>query len=136
VKVVFDTNGFISAFIVPGGQAERAVLLARARHFILFTSVPILTEMAQKLRSKFGQTDKDIRQALKFISRTTEILKPRARLRVLKDIPDNRILECAFEARADLIVTGDRHLLRLREFEGISIIRLADFLRMFPEAMK
>ena len=136
MKVVFDTNVFISAFIVPGGQAERALLLARARHFILFTSVPILTETAQKLRSKFGQTDKDIRQALKFISRTAEILKPTVRLRVLKDIPDNRILECAFQARADLIVTGDRHLLKLREFEGISIIRLTDFLRMFPEAVK
>jgi len=136
VKVVFDTNVFISAVIVPGGQAERALLLAWARHFILFTSVPILTETAQKLRSKFGQTDKDIRQALKFISRTAEILKPTVRLRVLKDIPDNRILECAFQARADLIVTGDRHLLKLREFEGISIIRLTDFLRMFPEAVK
>ena len=136
MKVVFDTNVFISAFIVPGGQAERALLLAWARHFILFTSVPILTETAQKLRSKFGQTDKDIRQALKFISRTAEILKPTVRLRVLKDIPDNRILECAFQARADLIVTGDRHLLKLREFEGISIIRLTDFLRMFPEAVK
>ncbi|PYV41688.1 MAG: putative toxin-antitoxin system toxin component, PIN family [Acidobacteria bacterium] len=136
MKVVFDTNVFISAVIVPGGQAERALLLAWARHFILFTSVPILTETAQKLRSKFGQTDKDIRQALKFISRTAEILKPTVRLRVLKDIPDNRILECAFQARADLIVTGDRHLLKLREFEGISIIRLTDFLRMFPEAVK
>jgi len=112
----------------------RTLLLARGRHFVLFTSVPILTETAQKLRSKFEQTDKDIRQALKFISRVAEILK--TRLRVLKDIPDNRILECAFEARADLIVTGDGHLLKLREFEGISIIRLADLLRMFPEALK
>jgi len=136
VKVVFDTNVFISAFIVPGGQAERALLLARARHFVLFTSVPILTETAQKLRSKFEQSERDIRQALKFISRAAEILKPKARLRVLKDIPDNRILECAFEARADLIITGDGHLLRLREFEGTSIIRLADFLRLFPEAVK
>ena len=136
MKVVFDTNVFISAVIVPGGQAERALLLAWARHFILFTSVPILTETAQKLRSKFGQTDKDIRQALKFISRVAEILKPKARLRIFKDIPDNRILECAFEARADLIITGDGHLLRLREFEGTSIIRLADFLRLFPEAVK
>jgi len=51
---------------------------------------------------------------------------------VLEDEPDNRILECAADAGADLIVTGDRHLLRLREFEGIAVVRLGDFLRMFP----
>ncbi len=66
------------------------------------------------------------------ISRTAEILKPAVRLNVLKDIPDNRIIECAVEARADLVVTGDRHLLKLKKFQGIPIIRLVDFLRMFP----
>jgi predicted nucleic acid-binding protein len=51
---------------------------------------------------------------------------------VLEDEPDNRILECAVIAEADLIVTGDHHLLDLREFEGIPLVRLADFLRMIP----
>ncbi len=55
------------------------------------------------------------------------------RLNVLKDIPDNRILEYALEAGADLVVTGDRHLLQLKKIQGIPIIRLADFLRMFLE---
>jgi predicted nucleic acid-binding protein len=54
-------------------------------------------------------------------------------LTVLDDDPDNRILECALDAHADLVVTGDRHLLKLKKFQGIPIIRLADFIRMFPE---
>ncbi|MBI5572562.1 MAG: putative toxin-antitoxin system toxin component, PIN family, partial [Desulfomonile tiedjei] len=48
-------------------------------------------------------------------------------------IPDNRILECAVAAQADVVVTGDHHLLALKTFEGIPIVRLADFLRMFPQ---
>jgi predicted nucleic acid-binding protein len=48
---------------------------------------------------------------------------------VLRDDPDNRILECAAAARADLIVTGDEALLALGAFEGVRIVRLADYLR-------
>ena len=61
------------------------------------------------------------------------VSKPTSKLRVVDDEADNRILECALDGRADLIVTGDRHLLKLRRFEGITIIRLADFLRLFPK---
>ena len=133
MRVVFDTNIFISAFVVPGSQGERAFLLARQRRFDLYTSVAILTETANKLREKFDQSEEDIKQALKLISRAAKVVKPAIELDVLKDEPDNRILECAVEARADLVVTGDRHLLKLKKFQGIPIMRLADFLRMFPD---
>jgi len=133
MKVVFDTNIFISAFVVPGSQGERAFILARQRRFDLYTSVPILTETANKLREKFDQSAEDIKEALKIISRAAEVLKPSTKLHVLEDVPDNRILECAVEAEADVIVTGDRHLLKLKKFQGIPIVRLVDFLRMFPE---
>jgi predicted nucleic acid-binding protein len=53
---------------------------------------------------------------------------------ILHDEPDNLILECAAAAEADVVVSGDRHLLKLRRLEGTSIIRLADFLWMFPES--
>ena len=55
MRVVFDTNVFISAFTVPGSQGERAFLLARRKRVCLCTSVAILTETAQKLREKFAQ---------------------------------------------------------------------------------
>ena len=133
MKAVFDTNIFISAFIIPGSQGEKAFLLARQRRFELYTSVPILTETANKLREKFNQSEEDIKEALKTISRAAEVLKPSIKLDVLEDVPDNRILECAVEAKADVIVTGDRHLLKLKKFQGIPVVRLVDFLRMFPE---
>jgi putative PIN family toxin of toxin-antitoxin system len=133
MKAVFDTNIFISAFVIPWSQGEQAFLLAQQKRFELYTSVAILTETASKLREKFNQTEEDVKQSLKIISRAAEVLKPTVKLNVLKDEPDNRILECALESRADIIVTGDRHLLKIRKFRSISIIRLADLLRMFPD---
>jgi putative PIN family toxin of toxin-antitoxin system len=132
MRVVFDTNLFVSAFIVPGSQGEQALLLAHRRTVDLYTSVPILTETARVLREKFDQPEKDITAVLKILGRAATIVRPVRKITVLEDVPDNRILECAVTAEADLIVTGDQHLLRLREFEGIPIVRLADFIRAVP----
>ena len=132
MKVVFDTNVYVSAFLIPGSQGDRAFLLASRKSVLLYTSVPILTETARVLRTKFDQTDGDIRIALKIIARAASIVRPSIKVTVLADTPDNRILECAVEARADLVVTGDRHMLEIKKFEDIAIVRLANFLRMFP----
>ena len=132
MRVVFDTNVFSSAFLIPGSQGERAFLLARRKRFVLYTSIAILTETAQKFRTKFAQSEADIRMALKLMSRVAKVLKPPVHLHVLADEPDNRILECALAAQADLIVSGDRHLRQLKKFQGIPILRLVDFLRLFP----
>jgi putative PIN family toxin of toxin-antitoxin system len=132
MKVVFDTNVYVSAFLVPGGNGEQAFLVARHGRCELVSSVSILTETANVLRSKFHQPDGDVRAALKLIDRAATIVQPESRIHLLEDEPDNRILDCAVTAAADAIVTGDRHLLALKRFRGIAIVRLADFLRMFP----
>ena len=132
MKVVFDTNIFVSAFIVPDSQGEHAFLHAHRRKVDLYSSIPILTETARILRTKFDQPEKDVTAALKMMGRVATIVRPTRTIAILSDVPDNRILECAVMAQVDLIVTGDHHLLKLKEFEGISIVRLADFLRMIP----
>jgi len=133
MKVVFDTNVFVSALIVPGSLVEVAFLHVQRTHATLFTAIPILTETARVLRTKFHQVDEDVTVALKLIGRAATIVKPSVIIEVLEDIPDNRILECALEAHADLIVTGDRHLLRLKQFQDVAIVRMADFLRLFQD---
>ena len=58
------------------------------------------------------------------------MIVPRFVLDVIQDDPDdNRILECAVEGKADVIVSGDRTLLRLKSYDGIPIVRPIDFLR-------
>jgi len=128
VRVVFDTNVFISAFALPGGRAEEAYLVGIGGRFELFTSVAILTETANTLRSKFEWSDEKIHQAIQTISRSATVLKTQPTLSVLRDDPDNRILECAVAAQADAVVTGDRHLLALKSYHGIRILKLANFL--------
>src|SRR2546427_382927 len=123
MKVVFDTNVVVSAFIVPGSKGEDALLLAHRRKVELYSSVPILTETARILRTKFDQSEKDVTAALKMIGRAATIVRPSRRVMVLEDLPDNRILECAVTAQVDLIVTGDHHILEIREFEGIHLSR-------------
>jgi putative PIN family toxin of toxin-antitoxin system len=133
MKAVFDTNVYVSAFLIPGSLAEDAFLRAQRRQATLCTSVPILTETARIFRTKFHQSEDDIAAALKLIGRAATIVKPSVRIMALEDNPDNRILECAVEAAADLVVTGDRHLLRLKAFQNVAIVRVTDFLRLFPE---
>lgn len=133
MKVVFDTNVFVSAFLVPGSLAEDAFLRVQRKQATLVTSVPILTETARVFRTKFHQGEEDVAAALRLIGRAATIVKPSVRVTVLEDLPDNRILECALEAAAELVVTGDHELLRLKTFQDVAIIRVTDFLRLFPE---
>jgi putative PIN family toxin of toxin-antitoxin system len=131
LKVVFDTNIYISAFVIPGGNAERAYLRALNGDFELYTSIAILTELARKLEEKFGWDKQKITQLLKHISKTADVLKTSQVIKVLADDPDNRILECAVESKAELILTGDKHLLKIRHYQDSKIIKLSDFLMMF-----
>ena len=128
LKVVFDTNVYISALSFPGSKAEKAIIHAVEGDIELYTSVSILTETAKKLREKFSWTDDKITTAIKYISRVSNVIKPRIKLNILEDIPDNRILECAIEVNADLIVSGDHHLLDLKDYEGIGITKISGFL--------
>ena len=128
MRVVFDTNIYISAFITPGGRGEAAYLKAVNGEVELVTSVPILTELAGKLRGKFHWEDGQIKAAIRHVAAVADVVKPVERLAVLADEPDNRILECAREAHAELIVTGDRHLLEQGNHEETAIVTLAAFL--------
>ncbi len=136
LRVVFDTNVYISAFNFPHSKAEEAYLLAVEGKVELYTSVPILTETAKKLREKFSWDDEKITAVLKHISKAATVLKPVKKITLLSDGPDNRVLECAKEANANLIVTGDRHLLALKNYEGIGITRIAGFLHSFGHSHK
>jgi len=127
IRAVFDTNVFLSA-IVFGGNPERAFLLARERRIRFLVSPAILMEMASILREKFGWGERDAADAVKTIGRAAELIKPSVAISALKDDGDNRVLECGVEGQADVIVSGDHHLLDMKEYAGIVILRPAEFL--------
>ena len=138
VRVVFDTNVYISAFVIPGGNAEKAYLHAIRGSFELYSSVAILTELAGKLEGKFGWERQRVLDLIASVGDIAVVLRTSPHLKVLADDPDNRVLECALAADAHSLVTGDKHLLKLKQYGGVPIIKLADFLseleRMAPLA--
>lgn len=129
MRVVFDTNIFVSALIFPGGQAEKAVLKIIEGADILIISKEILDEVLSVLADKFGRDIEFISRAALFISDISVSVKPRQKLRVLNDEPDNRVLECAVEGGADVIVTGDKAMLAQGKFREVKIISLSGYLR-------
>lgn len=128
LRVTADTNIYISALQF-GGQPLRLLELAREEKFVLTTSAAILQEIAEVLRAKFQRSERDVEQAMQHLSHIAETVIPSETVNALTDDPDdNAIIECALAAEANVIVSGDRHLLRLGQFGGIQIMKVADFL--------
>jgi putative PIN family toxin of toxin-antitoxin system len=128
VKVVFDTNILVSALVFPGGRGEAALRRIIEEQDQLVVSKPILDELLGILARKFSRDAEELAHVAVFLSDLALFVKPRRRLHVVKDEPDNRIFECALAGRAEAIVTGDRALLALREYERVRIIGLRNYL--------
>lgn len=128
MRVVFDSNIFVSALAIPGGSAERALEGAIDGVFDLVLSKPIIHEVLEVLARKFDRDAEELSRTAVFLSSLGEVVAPRRKVGELRDEPDNRILECAAAGGAKVIVTGDREMLALREWEGIRIVSLREFL--------
>ena len=128
MKVVFDTNILVSALVFPGGRAEAALLRIIEEHDQLLLSKPILDELLGVLARKFARDAEELARTALLLSELALTVRPRQKLHVVKDEPDNRVLECALAGRADAIVTGDRALLQLGEFRGVRVISLREYL--------
>lgn len=88
----------------------------------LFVSHPNLTEIREKLVGRFGLPAGDVERFIARLKGITTLVSPTNTLTVVADDPDdNRIIECAVAAQAQLIVSADHHLLRLNPYRGIGI---------------
>ena len=128
MKVVFDSNIFISALVIPGSQGDKALARILEGRDELVLSKDIIREVLSVLSSKFGREREALSHVAVILLEMGRLVKPDHRVRVFKDDPDNRILECAISGKADLIVTGDKEILRMKEYMGIKIKSLKDYL--------
>ena len=128
VKGVADTNVYISALNF-GGIADEVLALAKTKVIVLFISPPILKEIGDVLIRKFNWSPQRVQAALTAIEAFTELVHPTEKLDVIQDDePDNRILECALAAQVDFVVSGDKHLQKLRTFRGVTILSPRELL--------
>ena len=129
MRVVLDTNILISAFVFPGGAPEAVYRLAIERQVDLVTSPSLLSEFGGVLAEKFGWQPAMAGAAVAQVTRIAIVVRPSRTIHVVADDPtDDRVLEAALEGSAEIIVSGNRHLLRLRRWEGVRIVGAADLL--------
>jgi len=132
LKVVLDTNVYIASFAFPKGRTAVIWRAAREGRYHLLVSPAIIQETAGVLRSDFGWEDHRVQKAIRRVCDVAGdgIVVPRTAIRVVTSDPDdNRILECALDGKADIIVSNDHHLLDLKAYGGVPILAGVDFRR-------
>ncbi|MEF8836195.1 MAG: putative toxin-antitoxin system toxin component, PIN family [Candidatus Thermoplasmatota archaeon] len=128
MRVVLDTNVLISAFFWDGNERQ-VVFECRTKTYQSVSSPAIIEELNDVLSEKFEVPDNKITNYIQDILFFSEIVFTEGDLDVIKEDPDdNYILETAVEGGADLIITGDNHLLQLGNYNNIKIKNSSDFL--------
>jgi len=135
LRVVLDTNQFVSSVLVRQGMPAQVIDAWRRREFLLITSPSIVAEIRAtlhypRIRRKYPITDEDVERLIALLEQDTLVVPGETDVSgaIPADPTDDVGLACAIEGRADLIVSGDHHLLDLGEYQGIPILTARAFL--------
>jgi len=129
MRVVLDTNVLISALVGHGKPRRRLAKLLEGHEIV--SSKQMLAELEDVMsRSRFGFTRRQINEFLSIMARGSIIATVKECPKIiLEDPDDDAVLATALEGQAEYIVSGDMHLLRLKEYEGIMILPVDDMLK-------
>jgi len=126
-RVVLDTNVLVGAHFNPGSASNRILELCQRKKLVLLLTSHILKEFSLILRNISAR--KNFRKRIDKIISQAILIKRAPRVNVVTEDPeDNKFLSCALAGKADYIITSDRHLLVLRKFRGIRIVKPVQFL--------
>jgi len=129
MKVVLDTNIYLSGMIFPKSIPGKVLELAKAKRFEVYCSKFILEEIKKNLMVKFGYSESWSGRFTEEILKFTKIVVPKVKLQIIKEkIDDNRILEVALASKANFLISGDKkHILPLKKINGTKIIAAREF---------
>jgi putative PIN family toxin of toxin-antitoxin system len=129
MKAILDTNVLISAYVFPGGTPEAVYRLALEGRLEIGTSLTLLAEFGRVLGQKFDWIPDQVEAAVAQVTRIAAVVEPSETVQVVSADPaDDRVLEAARAFGADVIVSGDRHLLHLGTWSEIDIISPAELI--------
>lgn len=134
MRVVLDTN-VIASGLLWDGVPRQLLQAAREKKLQLYTSTTLLLELNDILgRAKFARkiaaAQLPVDQIVERYALLTTVVHPAVITpTILRDPDDDQVLACALAAQADLIVSGDRHLLELKEYQGIRVLTAAEALK-------
>ncbi len=131
-KIVLDTNILISALGWKGNPNEVFRRVVEGE-FELIISQNQLDEIKEVMNyAKLGFTEDQKSRFIAILINTAKIVKTSGKLKVIKEDPDDDIiLETAVENNAGYIISGDHHLLKIKEYLGIKIVTVSEFLKLF-----
>lgn len=135
MRVVLDTNVLIAALGFQGRATKKIWDLVEEGAFKACVSPFIIEELKRNLVKKCELPPADAEEIADYVKGFAFLIDPKLRISEVREKDsDNRILECAVEAGADILVTGDlKHLRPLNVFQGIEILTPREFLnRRFP----
>ena len=126
MRVVYDTNVLVTILLRRGEilKFKQAVLTG---NIVPVTSNFILDELSEVLQHKLGLTKQKSKANVRVFARVAEIVKPIVIEKIARDPDDDNILAAALISRAEYIITLDKDLLILKEYEGIKIVTPTDF---------
>lgn len=136
LRVVCDTNVLLSMLGLPGRRLEALRKIVFRENVELFLSEFILEELSRNLKHKVGLSEEEVQSIIKPLRGRAQIVSPKERVSVIREKEsDNRILECALETQADVLITGNfKHIRPLGNFKGTEILTPREFLdRYFPK---
>jgi len=134
-KAVVDANVIISSVIAPLGPSRRAFNAWRDGDFALVTSPGILEEVSRRLAhpriaERYHITDEDRIAVLRLLVAEATMTPGISEVNIARDPTDDKIISAALEAGAEYIMTGDKDLLTLGEYEGVSIVTPSRFVAL------
>lgn len=139
MKVVIDTNVLISRFLSPAGVPARIFEYLEHETFDLVVSEAILMEYGKVLRYKgiqarHGFDEDKIGEVVENLRKIATIVEVDTALNVVQADPDdNKFLECAISGKASYIISGDTHLLQIKQYQTVQILSPTDFLALLPK---
>lgn len=131
MRVVLDTNVLVSSTLIEQGKPFKILKKAESGKIELFISPEIIQELEDVLlQDKIPFEKENVKEFVEKIISISTVVIPKEDFQVInKDPEDNKILECAIEAGTNYIISGDPHLLDLKNFKGIKILSPDEFLK-------
>ncbi len=133
MRAVIDTGVLVSALIRRQGTTGDVLRALQDGRFTIIYTTPILVEVVDvlgrpTLRLKYHIYPEDLTALINLIRLRGEMAFPTRRVSICRDAADDKFLEAALAGQADCIVSGDGDLLSLDRFEGVPVLRPAEFL--------
>jgi uncharacterized protein len=124
IRLTFDTNIWISSTLWDNSVSRKLLdkLILQSKE--IFVTEDILEEYAEILKRDFNLSEEEIKEKIDIILSIAKVIEPSVNIEIVKeDADDNKVIECALESKSEYIISYDNHLLKLKEYQGIKMVR-------------